>query len=176
MSVPAPAPRVRDASPDDAPAIADIYNHYVRESTATFEIDPLADAQIAARIAAVQADGFPWLVAEYDGALVGYAYAGKLGTRAAYRHSVESSVYLAPHATGLGLGSALYGELLPRLRALGLHVVVGVIALPNPGSVALHEKFGMRQVGELTQVGRKFDTWIDVGYWQLTFAEDDLSP
>ena len=167
----APAHSVRLATTADGPAVAAIYNHYVATTTISFETDPVGDEEMADRIARVLAEGFPWLVVVDDGEVIGFAYAGPFSSRCAYRFSVESTVYLAPHAAGRGLGAVLYGDLLERLRAQGLHSVIGVIALPNPASVALHEKCGMTKVAHLPQMGRKFDRWIDVGYWQITFAE-----
>ncbi|HEV7431928.1 MAG TPA: GNAT family N-acetyltransferase, partial [Steroidobacteraceae bacterium] len=96
-------------------------------------------------------------------------YASRWKGRCAYRYSVESTVYLEPLAVGQGLGTALYSALFARLQELGCHVVIGGIALPNAASVALHEKFGMRQVAHFAQVGNKFGRWVDVGYWQWVF-------
>jgi L-amino acid N-acyltransferase YncA len=102
--------------------------------------------------------------------IVGYAYASKWRARFGYRHSVESSVYLAPDQQRRGLGGMLYRRLLARLREQGCHAVMGGIALPNPGSVALHEKLGFEQVAHFREVGRKFDRWVDVSYWQMTLG------
>jgi L-amino acid N-acyltransferase YncA len=109
----------------------------------------------------------PWLVAQRDGVLIGYAYAGLWRERHAYRFSVESSVYVAIDAGVRGVGSALYASLFDLLRLAGYHTVLGVIALPNAASVALHEKFGMRQVAHFKEVGFKFGRWHDVGNWQV---------
>lgn len=157
---------IRDAKSRDAEQIAAIYNHYIEHTIITFEEEPLSVAIMAERIAQVVVH-HPWLVDEEHGTIRGYAYATQFRPRASYRHSAESTVYLAPNETGRGLGSALYGALLERLRRDGLHNVLGGIALPNPASVALHEKLGFAKVAHFQQVGRKFDTWIDVGYWQL---------
>lgn len=158
---------IRDAQADDAAAIAALYNHYVDATVVTFELDPVAPADMRARIARVQAQGLPWLLAERAGEALGYAYAAPWRTRPAYRHSVETSVYLAPQATGQGLGSALYRALLARLQACGAHAAIGGIALPNAASVRLHERLGFAKVAHFRQVGRKFGQWVDVGYWQL---------
>jgi len=120
------------------------------------------------RIDAVLAAGLPWLVAVEDGRVSGYAYASVWNPRSAYRHTVECTAYLAPEATGRGLGTQLYEELFARLRQLDVHAVVAVITVPNPASVALHERFGLRRAGVFREVGRKFGAWIDVGYWQGT--------
>jgi phosphinothricin acetyltransferase len=110
---------------------------------------------------------FPWFVCEEDGKVAGYAYARQWRERAAYRNSVEASIYLDPSLTGKGIGSALFGALLTELRTRGFRTVIGGVSLPNEASVALLEKFGLRPVAHFKEVGYKFDRWIDVGYWQL---------
>jgi phosphinothricin acetyltransferase len=157
---------LRQCTPADAAQICGIYNHYVRETVVTFEETPVLEADMAQRIS--DATGrLPWLVWETETGIVGYAYARPWRVRAAYRHSVESSIYLAPHATGRGLGSRLYIDLIKELRHRGLHCVIGGVALPNPASVSLHEKLGFAKVAEFRQVGFKFERWIDVAYWEL---------
>jgi len=158
--------QIRPAAPRDAAAICAIYNHYVTETSITFEQEPLSVADMQARIEQVQA-GYPWLVAERGGRVLGYAYATRWRSRAAYDFTVESTVYVEHSACGGGIGRPLYLALLAALREGGFHVVVGCIALPNPGSIALHEKCGFEKAGHFRQVGRKFDQWIDVGFWQI---------
>lgn len=158
---------IRDASVADAESVAAIYNHFVLTTSISFEEAAVAPAEMAQRIADVQAAALPWLVAEQDGVVAGYAYATKWRARHAYRFSVESTVYLAPALGGKGLGTALYGALIERLRAAGFHMVIGGIALPNPASIALHEKLGFGKVAQFSEVGFKFDRWTDVGYWEL---------
>ena len=160
---------IRPATLDDAPAIACIYNHYVLNTTVTFEEVSVSDADMAGRVDSVQSANLPWLVIEEAGEVLGYAYAGKWNARSAYKRTVESTIYLANAATGRGLGSRLYTALFDVLRAQGMHVVLGVIALPNDASVALHERFGFKQVGQFAEVGFKFNRWVDVGYWQMTW-------
>ncbi|MBI5259163.1 MAG: N-acetyltransferase [Burkholderiales bacterium] len=157
---------IRPATPGDAEALARIYNHYIAHTVITFEEQAVSAPQMAGRIGELQAAGMPWLVAERDAHLVGYAHAGKWKPRSAYRYSAESSVYLDPTTLAQGLGSRLYEALFAELKARGVHVVIGGIALPNERSVALHEKFGMAKVAHFGQVGFKFGQWIDVGYWQ----------
>lgn len=161
---------IRDAVADDAAAIAAIYNHYVLTTSISFEEQAVTDSEMQQRIADIQRGGLPWLVAELDGVLVGYAYATKWRVRHAYRFSVESSVYLAPDIAGKGLGTALYQQLLERLSASGYHLVIGGVALPNAASVALHEKMGFEKVAQFREVGFKFGRWIDVGYWEKSLA------
>lgn len=157
---------IRAATAADAEAIAAIYNHYVLETIVTFEEEPVAPQEMARRIAEVQAAGLPWLVAEEGGLIAGYAYATPWRSRFGYRFSVEVTVYTAPGQAGRGVGSRLYGELLPLLEAQGRHAAMGGIALPNDASIALHEKFGFRKVAHFREPGIKFGRWIDVGYWQ----------
>lgn len=157
---------IRIARPGDADAVAAIYNHYVAGSVATFELDGVAPAVMAGRMAEVASHGLPWLVLEENAVVLGYAYAGRWRTREGYRHSVETSIYLAPTATGRGLGVVLYRQLLDRLPACGVHAVIGGIALPNPASEALHQSMGFEPVARFREVGRKFGRWIDVAYWQ----------
>lgn len=157
---------IRPATPADAAAIAGIYNHYVAHTTITFEEQAVAPEQMAERIAEVGAASLPWLVAEREGQVLGYAYAGRWKARSAYRFSVETSVYLRDGLGRQGVGSALYDALFAELKARGVHAAIGGIALPNDNSVALHEKFGMKKVAHFEQVGFKFGRWIDVGYWQ----------
>jgi phosphinothricin acetyltransferase len=128
---------------------------------------------MAARIAGVKEAGLPWLVLCEGGQLLGYAYASQWRARIGYRHAVETSVYLDPGACGRGLGTRLYLALLGGLRAAGYRTVIGGIALPNPGSVALHEKLGFEPVARFREVGRKFNEWVDVGYWQLLLKSED---
>ena len=157
---------VRDAVCDDATAIADIYNHYVVTSVATFEEEPVSSAQMAERIQTRQDEGYDWLVAEQDEQVLGYAYSGRWMARSAYRFTVEVSVYVAETAHGQGVGRKLYDQLFARIRSGGFHTVIGIITLPNPASVKLHESFGLRKVAHYQEVGQKFDRWIDVGQWQ----------
>jgi L-amino acid N-acyltransferase YncA len=159
---------IRTATADDADAIAGIYNPYVLDTVVTFEEEAVSAAAIATRIADVTTASLPWLVAERDGALQGYAYATRWKGRCSFRYSVETTVYLATGSTGRGMGKQLYGELLRRLQERGMHVAIGGIALPNAASVALHEKLGFHKVGHFSEVGFKFGRWVDVGYWQRT--------
>jgi L-amino acid N-acyltransferase YncA len=162
---------VRPATAGDADAIARIYNHYITNTIVTFEEDRVDAADIAGRVAEVQAAGLPWLVAEDHGVILGYAYASKWKKRPGYRYSVESTVYLDPSATGRGTGRALYQRLMDGLSELPIHLVIGGIALPNEASVALHERMGFEKVAHFREVGLKFGKWIDVGYWQKIISE-----
>lgn len=157
---------IRPATPDDAAAIVEIYNHYVATTVISFEERPVTVEEMAGRIREVTS-ALPWLVHEADGRVTGYAYATRWRVRSAYRFAAETSVYLAPGQGGKGVGSALYTRLLEELRAREIHMAIGGIAQPNPASVALHERLGFEKVAHFKQVGRKFDRWIDMGYWEL---------
>lgn len=161
---------IRDAALHDAPAIADIYNPYVLNTTISFEEEAVSSDEIAKRMTQVQQQGLPYLVLETNEEVQGYAYATPWRVRKAYRYSVEVTVYLKADALGQGYGTALYQALFIRLKAMGVHAVIGGITQPNPASVALHEKLGMRQVALFPEVGFKFGAWRDVGYWQLTLT------
>jgi L-amino acid N-acyltransferase YncA len=157
---------IRSATSDDAAAICAIYNHYVLKTPVTFEEEEISVSAMTERIREITAS-FPWLVFERAGAVIGYAYAGRWKVRSAFRHTVETTVYLQKDCGGGGFGSQLYRRLIDDLKPLKMHSLIGGIALPNPASVALHEKFGFRKVGHFNQVGWKFGQWIDVGYWEL---------
>jgi phosphinothricin acetyltransferase len=157
---------IRAALTNDAPAIAEIYNHFVRHTVVTFEEVPVAVEDLAQRILDV-GERLPWLVWEDGDAVVGWAYATAWKPRSAYRFSVETTVYVAASHQRRGVGDALYSKLIEDLRARKLHSAVGGIALPNPASIALHEKLGFKKIAHFAEVGRKLDRWVDVGYWQL---------
>lgn len=164
-----PNPTIRPAQAADGADLARIYNHYVLNTTVTFEEEPIAGAAMAERLAETRATGLPFLIAEANGVIVGFAYASKWKGRCAYRFSAEVTIYLDCDFGGRGIGSALYDQLLPALRAQGLHAAIAGIALPNDASIRLHEKYGFVPIGTFREVGRKFERWIDVGYWQRVF-------
>jgi L-amino acid N-acyltransferase YncA len=158
---------IRDAIEGDSQAIAEIYNYYIENTAISFEEKAVSGNDIQSRIASVQDAGLPWLVAVEGDAVVGYAYGTKWKERSAYRFAVEASVYLSSQAHGRGLGVSLYETLFSKLTEAGIKTVIGGITLPNPASVALHEKMGMKKVAHFERVGFKFNQWHDVGYWQL---------
>ena len=166
---------IREAISDDAAALATIYNHYVERSTITFEEHEISAEDMAARMGAVQSLNMPWYVAVERRITLGYAFASMWKSRSAYRFASEGTVYVAHDQSGKGVGSALYGRLIPTLKNGGLHTVLAGIALPNQASISLHERFGFRKVAHLSQVGFKLQQWIDVGYWQLVFDEPGRS-
>jgi len=158
---------LRPATPADAAAIADIYNHYVLNSIVTFEEEAVSTDDMAGRIREILGAGLPWLVWNEKGRVLGYAYASKWKSRCAYRYAAEATVYLDQTATGRGIGTKLYVALFDRLKREKFHSVIGGVALPNPASAALHETLGFQKVAHFKEVGWKFEKWIDVGYWEL---------
>ncbi|MEP1095800.1 MAG: arsinothricin resistance N-acetyltransferase ArsN1 family B [Cyclobacteriaceae bacterium] len=163
---------IRIATSDDSKAISDIYNYYVLNSHSTFETEPVSVEEMGQRIERVTREfQLPWLVFEIDGKIAGYTYATQWKPRAAYEKTVETTVYLHQEEFGKGIGSQLYIGLLEQLENSGYHAILGGIAQPNEASIALHEKLGFVKVGQLKEVGLKFNKWVDVGYWQLIFSE-----
>jgi phosphinothricin acetyltransferase len=162
---------VRPAAASDLPALTDIYNHYVLNTPATFDLEPFSvEARQAWFDHYAPSGPHRLLVATRGGAVVGYATSSPFRPRPAYDLSVEVSAYLAPEVTGGGIGSTLYQRLFDELRGTGLHRAYAVIALPNDASVALHRKFGFADVGTMTEVGRKFDQWWDVLWMERSLA------
>jgi len=156
---------LRPAEPADAPALLAIYAPLVESTAVSFEDVPPSAEEMAARIVATLRT-HPFLVAERQGTIAGYAYAGRHRARAAYRLSADVSVYVATEGRRRGVGRALYSALLEELARRGFHAAFAGIALPNPASVALHEALGFTPVGVYREVGFKLGRWHDVGWWQ----------
>jgi L-amino acid N-acyltransferase YncA len=161
---------LRAAAANDAAALAAIYGPYVTDSIVSFETEPPDAAEMRRRI---ESGGglYPWLLAEAEGEAIGYAYASPFRPRAAYRFTVETTVYCRPGNGGRGLGTRLYGRLLAIVRDQGFAQAIGAITLPNLASVGLHEKLGFRHIGTYERVGYKLGEWHDVGLWQCPLAE-----
>jgi len=158
---------IRKVNKNDAVSIAKIYNYYIKNTAVSFEEQPVTAVDIQNRMKEVSDSNLPWLVAEENGSIVGYAYSTKWKGRSAYRFSVEVAIYLSHTQTNRGLGSKLFSELFDILKTLKVHTIIGGIALPNPASIALHERFDMKKVAHFKDVGYKFGKWIDVAYWQV---------
>jgi phosphinothricin acetyltransferase len=156
---------IRSVTPEDVVSICDIYNHYIENSAISFEYQAVSIDEMRKRIFNVSTE-YPWLVYEVDEKIVAYAYASLWKSRRAYKHTLETTVYASNDSLAKGAGSALYQRLFELLGNNEVHVLMAVIALPNEASVAFHEKMGYAKAGHFKEVGNKFDTWIDVGYWQ----------
>lgn len=169
------APAVRVCVPDDLAAVARIYGHYVLHSTATFEEEPPTLADWGKRLSDIAESSLPFLVAEVDGDVLGYAYCSRWRPRPAYRQTVEDSVYVAPEAVGRGIGTALLEALLARCEAAGVRQMIAVIATEREGrggaSQALHERHGFRPAGRLVAVGFKHGRWLDTIMMQRSLGE-----
>lgn len=161
--------KIRPFAPGDEHAICDIYNHYIARTVVTFEETPLSAQQMRERINSYLTS-YPWFVCVIDGAVVGYSYASKFHQRSAYRHTAELTVYVREGLERKGVGRQLYEPLISHLQAHDCHVMLAAIALPNAGSVALHDKLGFSKVAHFSQVGHKFGQWVDVGYWQRVIS------
>jgi L-amino acid N-acyltransferase YncA len=156
---------IRPAVEDDFPVIAAITNHYIQNTAIHFGTDLLTAEDHAAPWRQSR-DHYPYLVATRAGAVVAYAKASVWRERAAYRHTTETGIYVAPDAHGAGIGKQLYTTLIAAIDAAGFHTIVAGIALPNDRSFALHRALGFTEVGTFREVGFKFDRWHDVSWWQ----------
>jgi len=158
---------IRPATPDDARAIAFVYGHHVLHGTGTFEEEPPSIAEMADRLARVSSRGWPWLVAERDGEVIGYAYAAQFRDRAAYRFAAEDSIYIHPDHMGAGVGRALLDALMAASRDAGFERMFAVIGdSDNKGSIRLHEGAGFEHCGKLDKAGFKFGRYLDVVFMQ----------
>lgn len=163
---------VEDARADDAEAIAQIYAHYVLESTATFETEPPGTEVIRQRIADLTHFGYPFLVSrDENGAVLGFGYAQRYGPRIGYKYSVETTIYVRPDSLGRGIGSSLIAALIDECQARGFRQSFAVIASSEPASVILHARAGYFPVGTLTGAGWKHGQWIDVFLMQRKLGE-----
>lgn len=157
---------IREVTLEDAEKVAEIYNYYIQNTHHTFETEPLSAEQMRERIQKI-IKNYPYLVAEENGEILGYAYATQFKLRQAYAFSAEVSIYVKNDAKKRGIGTSLYDELFEELEDSDVHAIVAGIALPNDGSVRFHEKLGFKKVAHFREVGYKLGRWIDVGYWEL---------
>ena len=165
---------LRPSTEADLPAITAIYGHHVQHGTGTFETECPDQTEMARRRHDVLGKGLPWLVAERDGQVLGYAYANHFRPRLAYRFCLEDSIYLAPEAQGLGLGKLLLSELIARCEALGARQMLAVIGdSANAGSIGLHRSLGFAPTGLLKSSGWKFGRWLDVVLMQRSLGTGD---
>jgi len=166
---------IRNIKIDDADELLNIYSPYIKNSSITFETEIPGLAEFRNRVRTV-ASVYPWLAAEHEGRIAGYAYAYRHRERAAYRWSVDFTVYMRPEYHGHGTGSLLYSRLIGIVRQLGYYNAFAIITLPNEKSVRLHESSGFVNAGITRSAGYKLGRWHDVGYWQLKLREHDDSP
>lgn len=165
---------VRPATPADMDQVQAIYAYYVTRTAASFEEEVPSIAEMRRRRDDVVARNLPYLVAEDDGEVLGYTYAGPWRPRSAYRYTVEDSIYVAPFVQGRGIGKALLGALIDRCTELGYRRMIAVIGdSANQGSIGLHRSLGFRQEGVLRGVGLKFGRWVDVVIMHRVLGDDD---
>jgi len=158
--------QIRPVKTQDAEAIADIYNEYIRHSTATFETTPLTAAEMCQRITQV-ASVYPYFVYEEEGRVEGYCYAHLWRPRAAYCHTLETSIYLAPAQVGRGIGTRLMRTLIKACEEAGYHALIACITRENQSSCAFHRRLGFQRVSRFEEVGRKFNRWLDIEDYEL---------
>ena len=165
-------PVLRAVRQADIPSICAIYADAVRNGTASYELDPPDEAEMAARFAAITGKGYPYIGAEgEDGTLIGYAYVSAFRTRPAYRWLVEDSIYLSPAARGKGIGRRLLDALVEQSTALGFRQMVAVIGGASPASVSVHRACGFSMVGTMQGTGFKHGSWLDTVYMQRALGE-----
>ncbi len=168
---------IRPSHDDDVDPVTAIYAHHVLHGTGTFELDAPDAAEMARRRADVLAKGLPWLVAESQGRVIGYAYANHFRPRRAYRFCVEDSIYLHPEAAGRGVGRALLAELIGRCTAAGARQMLAVIGdSANVASIGVHRACGFEPCGRFEAAGWKFDRWLDVVLMQRALGEGAATP
>lgn len=170
---------IRSGLPTDIPAIAAIYAHAVSHGTASWELEPPGEAEMRRRFETIQAGGYPYLVAEREGEILGYAYAGAYRPRPAYRSTVENSIYIAPTAQGLGIGGLLLDALMQACTERGFRQMIAVIGDGTGASVGsrrLHERAGFRLIGVAEKVGFKHGRWLDQMLMQKELGAGDRTP
>jgi L-amino acid N-acyltransferase YncA len=169
-------PTVRPATTSDAKAITNIYAEHVGTGTASFDTVPRALVETEKKIAEITAKGWPFLVAEWKGQIVGYAYATQFRDRPAYRFACEDSIYVLADQVGRGVGSLLMQALIEASIQCGFRQMIAVIGGGEPASIALHKKLGFAHAGRMRSVGRKFGRWLDSVYMQLELGKGDMVP
>jgi phosphinothricin acetyltransferase len=165
-----PEVAIRDATESDADAISSIYAHHVLTGTASYDIEPPSAVATRDKIWRITQAGWPFLVAEADGEVAGYAYVTQFRDRAAYRFTAEDSIYVHPHHMRKGVGKALLEQLLKRSAECGFRTVIAVVGGADPASIALHQTCGFEVAGRLRGAGFKFGRWLDNVYLQIEFT------
>jgi L-amino acid N-acyltransferase len=164
---------IRTAAPKDLPALLDIINHAIINTTAIYDYEPRTLEEQTAWYEKLYHDGMPVIVAEQEGRVIGYGSYAIFKPKVGYRFSVEHSIYLDEKSRGMGVGGRLLGSLIQRAKESGIHTMVGVIDAANRGSIEFHKKYGFIEKGYLKEIAFKFDQWLDVVYMQLLIEEDD---
>ena len=167
---------IRDARESDAAAIAVIYAHHVLHGTATYDVEPPSAEDMIAKIRAVEAAGWPYIVDVEDGEVAGFAYATQIRDRAAYAWTAEDSLYVHPDRRGNGVGTSLLDELCKRAEACGFRQMIGVIGGAEPASIRVHARCGFREVGRAYGVGWKHGRWLDNVYMQRALGKGSREP
>jgi phosphinothricin acetyltransferase len=168
---------IRPATPADIPAITRIYGHAVRHGTASFEFEPPDESEMTRRMRALLDGGYPYLLAEDSGAILGYAYAGPYRTRPAYRYTVENSIYIAPEAQRRGIGRLLLDRLIVECEARNYRLMIAVIGdSAHTPSIELHQAAGFKMVGAFEAVGYKFERWLDSVLMQRPLGKSSSAP
>ena len=164
--------RIRDAAAADLPIISEIYRESVLTGISSYELEPPSDEEMALRFTTITGQNYPYIIAEDEkGKVLGYAYASAFRTRPAYRYLAENSVYVAPDARGMGVGSTLLDALMSATADLGIRQMIAVIGGASAASIALHEKAGFKHVGRLPATGFKFGKWLDTVLMQIELGE-----
>lgn len=166
---------IRLAESEDLSGIIDITNQAIRETAANFHVEPRTLDELTAAWQEAK-EFYPWVIAEDDGTVLGFASASPYKAKAAYRWTAEVTIYIHPDHRGRGIGHTLYSRLLAILEAQGYRTIVGGITLPNPASIRLHESLGFKHVGTLTRAGWKLARWHDVGFWRMGFSGGGEEP
>ena len=159
---------IRNVIINDAKELVVIYNYYVVNSIITFDREPFSITEFEEKINTISPN-FPFLIYEENNEILGYCYGSKWRKKPSYNNTVEITIYLKNGIQGKGIGTKLYSKLIEILKNQDYHTLIGGLTLPNDISIKLHEKFGFKKVAHFKEVGRKFDKWHDVGFWQLTF-------
>lgn len=159
---------IRNFQLNDIEQLVEIYNYYIENTIITFDRTPFTIDDFKQKIKPIYTK-YPFIVFEENNEVLGFAYGSSWRAKPSYKHTAESTIYLKNGVLGKGIGTKLYTELLQQLRQQEFHTIIGGLTLPNEASIKLHEKLGFKKVAHFNEVGRKFDQWHDVGFWQLTF-------
>jgi len=159
---------IRDFQLDDIEQLVEIYNYYIDNTVITFDRVSFTTDDFKQKIKSIY-NKYPFIIFEEKNEILGFAYGSSWRAKPSYKHTAESTIYLKNGVSGKGIGTKLYTELLQQLKQQKFHTIIGGLTLPNDTSIKLHEKLGFKKVAHFKEVGRKFDQWHDVAFWQLTF-------